>query len=59
METVELYTVEEAAKALRVSIFTMRAWIYQRKLAHVKLGRRVLIKAEDLSKFIEKNVNGR
>jgi excisionase family DNA binding protein len=52
----ELLNVKEGAQELRVSIHTMRWWIYQRRLPHVKLGRRVLLKREDLENFIERNV---
>ncbi len=53
---IELLSLEESANALRVSIHTMRAWAAQRRLPVVKLGRRVLVKREDLENFVQKNV---
>jgi excisionase family DNA binding protein len=51
-----LVTAKEAAEKLGVSIFTIRAWQAQRKLAFVKLGRRVGFRPEDLDRFVEKNL---
>jgi excisionase family DNA binding protein len=48
-------SVMEAAQQAGVSVFTMRAWIRQRRIAHVRLGRRVLIAMSDLERFIEMN----
>jgi len=51
-----LLSLEEAAKILRVSLFTIRAWRAQRRFPVCKLGRRVLVKAEDLELFAEKGM---
>lgn len=51
-----LVSLEEAAKELRVSLFTMRAWRAQRRFPVCKLGRRVLIKREDLEAFVQRGV---
>jgi len=41
-----------AAKRLGVSKHTLRSWsVYQRKIPHFKLGRRILFKLEDLERF--------
>ena len=52
----QLLDLREAAKELRVSIHTLRAWIHQKRLAHVKLGRRVLLRREDLEAFVKQSV---
>jgi len=57
MET-ELLDPREAAKAMRCSIHTVRAWTFQRKLPVVRLGRKVLFRREDIENFINKNVIG-
>lgn len=46
-------TVEEAAAALRVPVATIRYWLAVEKIRGFKPGRRVLIKAEDLTAFVE------
>ena len=50
-----LLSVREAGKILGISHHTIRAWIYQRRLPVVRLGRRVLIRREDLEDFIRRN----
>ena len=52
----ELLDPKEAAKAMRCSIHTIRAWTYQRKLPAVRLGRKVLFRREDIENFIKKNI---
>lgn len=52
----ELMDLKESAPKMKVSIHTLRAWIYQKKLPYVKLGRRTLLRTEDVEKFINKNL---
>ncbi len=54
----ELMTANEAADFLRLSISTIRAWTFQRRLATVKLGRRVLYRKQDLEKLVAENLKG-
>jgi excisionase family DNA binding protein len=52
--TVELLTIAEAAKVLRVAVSTMRSWRLQGKfLVFRKIGGRVLVHRDDLAQFIE------
>ncbi|MGO8991200.1 MAG: helix-turn-helix domain-containing protein [bacterium] len=51
-----LLSLDEARKELKISIHTMRAWTHQGKFPIVKLGRRVLIRREDLEIFVNKSV---
>jgi excisionase family DNA binding protein len=53
MQTTNLLSVDEAAARLGVSKYTLRGWLFQRRLPHVKLGRRVLVDPNDLDRFIE------
>jgi len=53
-----LLSLEEGAKELKISIHTLRSWTYQKRLPIVKLGRRVLVKREDLENFVNKSVIG-
>lgn len=46
-------TVAEAADELGLSIYTVRAWIGSRRLAHLRLGRAIRIPAEELRRVIE------
>jgi excisionase family DNA binding protein len=52
----ELLSLKEAAEGLKISIHTLRAWAYQRRIPIVKLGRRTLLRKEDIENFINKNV---
>ena len=52
----ELLTLQEAAKELRISIHTLRVWVYQKRIPVVRLGRRIFIRRKDLEEFIAKNV---
>jgi excisionase family DNA binding protein len=51
-----LLSLEEASSELKISIHTIRAWTYQKKFPIVKLGRRVLVRREDLEEFVNKSV---
>ena len=52
----ELLNLREGAKELRLSIHTLRAWTYQKKIPFVRLGRRILLRREDLEKFVSNNI---
>ena len=49
-----LLTVKQAAEQLGLSARTVWAWIYQRKLGVVRLGRAVRISDETIQKIIER-----
>ncbi len=46
-------TVKEAAAYLRLSPFTLRGWISQKKIPHIKLSRRVFLRKDDLDKLLD------
>lgn len=48
-------SVPEAASFLGVSVFTVRAWLRQRRLPYFRLGRRVVIAEADLERFLALN----
>jgi len=48
----KLLDVYQAAEVMRVSVYTIRAWIRQGKLRAVKLGRLVRIEPKEISRFI-------
>lgn len=52
----ELLNLKEGAKELKLSIHTLRAWTYQKRIPFVRLGRGVLLRREDLEELIKKNV---
>ena len=52
----ELLNLQEGAKELKISIHTMRAWVFQKRLPFVRLGRRVLLRREDVEDFVRRNV---
>lgn len=51
----KLLSVVLAADICGVSPHTLRAWLRQRRLPHVRLGRRVLLDPSDLRRFIGEN----
>jgi excisionase family DNA binding protein len=52
----ELLNLKEGAKELKLSIHTLRAWTYQKRIPFVRLGRRILLRREDLEELVKKNV---
>jgi excisionase family DNA binding protein len=48
----KLLTIEEVAKRLGVSIWTVRSWIRKGLLKRVKLERAVRVREEELNRFI-------
>lgn len=52
----ELLTLPEAAPLLRLKVSTLRAWIFRRKIAHVKIGSRVRLRRVDIDAFIAANL---
>lgn len=52
----ELLDFREGAKELKLSIHTLRAWAYQKKIPVVRLGRRVLLRRIDLENLVAKNL---
>ena len=49
----QLRTVEQAATELNLSKATIRAWIAQPRLAHVRLGRAIRIPAQEIQRVLE------
>jgi excisionase family DNA binding protein len=47
-----LLTVKEGAEFLHLQESTIRAWLLQKKLPHVKLGGRVFLRREDLGALL-------
>lgn len=54
--TSDLLDIEEAARFLHVKTCTVRSWILKKKIAHVKLGRRVFLRQQDLREMIERSI---
>jgi excisionase family DNA binding protein len=46
-------TVEQAAAELNLSRATIRAWIAQRRLGYVRLGRAIRIPVEEIRRVLE------
>lgn len=49
----KLFNVVESAEVLRLSPWTIRKYINQRKINTVRIGRRVLIEPAELQRLIE------
>lgn len=48
-------SITQAAKVLGIAPVTLRRWVRERRVAHVRLGRRVVLQSDDLAKFIALN----
>lgn len=48
-------TIKETAQELGLKERTVRKWLYQGRLPHVKLGRAVRVPQDAVRKFIDKN----
>ena len=46
-------TVEQAAEELNLSKATIRAWVSQRRLGHVRLGRAIRIPVAEIRRVLE------
>jgi excisionase family DNA binding protein len=51
-------TIRQAAAELNVSEFTIRAWVGQRRIAHVRLGRCIRIPAAELRRLRSMTATG-
>lgn len=54
-----LWTIEELADYLKISVSTIRDWIYRRKLDSVRLGRHVRILNHEVEKLIRNSRRSR
>jgi excisionase family DNA binding protein len=54
----EFLTVAEVAQKLRLSQATIRNWLDEGRLPHVRIGRRVRIVRADLDRFMELGYSG-
>ncbi len=48
-------TVAEAAAELGLSVHTVRAWIADRRIGHIRLGRAIRISSAEIRRVIEQN----
>jgi excisionase family DNA binding protein len=56
MTTSDLFDVEEGAVYVHVKTATIRDWVFKKKIPFVKMGRRVLLRRQDLDKLIADSV---
>lgn len=48
-------TVKNAADELAVSPHTVRAWITQRRIGHIRLGRAIRVPVSEVSRLLDDN----
>jgi excisionase family DNA binding protein len=48
--------LKESANELKLSIHTLRAWTYQKRIPFVRLGRRILLRREDLEALVNEHL---
>jgi excisionase family DNA binding protein len=51
--THQLLSVQEAADKLRISVFTLRTWVSQRRVQVVRIGRRVFLTEDYVCRLME------
>jgi excisionase family DNA binding protein len=47
------YSVDQTARALNLSVACIRAWVLQRRIAYLKLGRSIRIPASEIRRLLE------
>ena len=52
----ELVDLRDGAKELHLSIHTLRSWTYHKRIPYVRLGRRILLRREDMENLIKKSL---
>jgi excisionase family DNA binding protein len=53
IEGIKFYTIQETARALKVTPQTVRAWIKQGRLRSQRIGRPILITENNLKEFLQ------
>ena len=53
-QTSRLLSLPQAAEELGITVNTIRAWIYRRKIAFVKIGRSVRVSEETVQRIIDR-----
>ena len=48
--------VQQTAEELGLSVHTVRAWVAQRRIAHVKLGRAIRIPVSEIRRLLEEGL---
>ena len=51
------YSVDQAARTLNLSVACIRAWVLQRRIAYLKLGRSIRIPASEIHRLLENPIN--
>jgi excisionase family DNA binding protein len=54
-----LLNIRESAELLRLSPNTLRAWIFQKRMPFVRLGRRILLREKDLQTLVDEGFQDR
>ena len=52
IENQPLLRISEAAERLNISVCTIRTWVKQRRISTIKIGRRTLIRMEELLTYV-------
>jgi len=58
MDSAALVGIGDAARMLGLSKFTLRRWTTQRRVPHVRQGRRVVFDPRELTRFVLANAVG-
>jgi excisionase family DNA binding protein len=55
LEIPEAVAVDEVARRLGVSGWTVRTWLRQGRIPYYRFGRRLLVKIDDVARLLEEN----
>ena len=47
-------TIEQTAAALNISPHTIRRWIADRRISHIRLGRSIRVPAEEIQRLLDR-----
>jgi excisionase family DNA binding protein len=56
MQTETPLTVRQTAERLGISVFTVRAWIGQRRMEFLRLGRSIRISQQEVQRILDENL---
>ncbi len=49
----EIFTIKEAASYMRISVVTLRRYLFARKISFLKLESKILLRKTDIDKFLD------
>ncbi len=54
----ELLSIRDVSRLLKIKESTLRAWIFQKRIPCIRLGRLVRFRKPELERWLEENIGG-